>query len=92
LSPDTGHSERAASAISSTDSAITSLRHPGFGSGHPNRPILALVALMLSEYLFHRLNHVDSHDASETVVTLAIVGNKAIAGLTAGLTAGAERT
>jgi hypothetical protein len=62
------------------NSAMTSLLHAGFGSGHPNRPILVLVALglILSEYLFHRVNHVESHDAGETAVSLAIaVGNKA---------------
>jgi hypothetical protein len=52
--------------------------------------ILVLVALglMLSEYLFQRVNHVESQDAGETAVSLIIaVAHKVIAGLTAGLAA-----
>jgi hypothetical protein len=40
----------------------------------PSRAIIALLilALMLVEYLFHRLNDVDIYDAGETAASLAI--------------------
>jgi sterol desaturase/sphingolipid hydroxylase (fatty acid hydroxylase superfamily) len=46
------------------------------------------LGLMLTEFLIHKLNHDDSYDARETAASLAIaIGNKAIAALTAGVTA-----
>jgi sterol desaturase/sphingolipid hydroxylase (fatty acid hydroxylase superfamily) len=59
-------------------------------AGHHGRGIGMLVGLglMLSEYLFHRLNHSDSYDARETGVSLLIaLGHKATTALTAGITA-----
>ncbi|MBI1201167.1 MAG: sterol desaturase family protein [Rhodopseudomonas sp.] len=58
--------------------------------GHRGALLLALLALslMLVEYLFHKFNHSDSHDARETAVSLAIaLGNKVTGLLTAGLVA-----
>ncbi len=50
--------------------------------------MLVVLGLMLSEYLIHRLNHTDSHDARETAASLAIaLGNKVIGALTAGVVA-----
>jgi sterol desaturase/sphingolipid hydroxylase (fatty acid hydroxylase superfamily) len=69
---------------------MTSLLSAGFDSGSSHRPLLALVALglMLAEYLFHKVNHVESHEAGETTASLAIaLGNKIIAAFTAGLAA-----
>lgn len=49
---------------------------------------LIVLALMAAEYLFHKVNHVDSHDAGETAASLAIAaGNKIIGALTASLAA-----
>ena len=46
-------------------------------------PLLA-VGLMLVEYLFHKVNHLDSHDARETAVSLFIAaGGKVIGFVTA---------
>ncbi|MFS8036873.1 sterol desaturase family protein [Xanthobacter sp. AM11] len=48
---------------------------------------LALI-LMAAEYLFHRINHVDSHDAGETAASLVVaVGNKLIGAVTASIAA-----
>src|SRR6266852_3391142 len=72
------------------DLAMNSLLSAGFGSGNSHRLLLALVALglMLAEYLFHKVSHVESHDAGETAASLAIaVGNKIIGAFTAGLAA-----
>lgn len=58
------------------------------GSAVPHPAAFALIALvlMLAEYLFHKVGHLDSYDAGETAASLAIAaGNKAIAALTAGL-------
>ncbi|MFA6265541.1 MAG: sterol desaturase family protein [Pseudolabrys sp.] len=55
--------------------------------GHEGKVILPLLALglMLVEYLFHKVNHIDSHDARETAVSLFIaVGGKLVGLLTAG--------
>lgn len=50
-------------------------------------PLLAL-GLMLVEYLFHKVNHVDSHEARETAASLFIaLGGKIIGLLTAGVVA-----
>jgi len=47
-------------------------------------PLLVL-GLMLVEYLFHKVNHLDSHDARETAVSLFIAaGGKVIGLVTAG--------
>lgn len=55
---------------------------------HPLAFALIALALMLVEFLFHRLNHHDSYDPRETAASLAIaVGNKVIAALTAGIVA-----
>ncbi|MFG1333219.1 sterol desaturase family protein [Xanthobacter autotrophicus] len=49
---------------------------------------LIVLALMAAEYLFYKVNHVDSHDAGETAASLAIAaGNKIIGALTASLAA-----
>ncbi|MFG1378133.1 sterol desaturase family protein [Xanthobacter autotrophicus] len=49
---------------------------------------LIALTLMAAEYLFHTLNHVESHDAGESAASLAIaVGNKVIGALTASLAA-----
>ena len=49
---------------------------------------LLALALMAAEFLFHKVNHVESHDASETAASLGIaVGNKIIGALTASLVA-----
>lgn len=59
-------------------------------AGHHGRGIGMLVGLglMLSEYLFHKLNHGDGYDAQETATSLFIaLGHKATGALTAGLAA-----
>ncbi|MFG1363384.1 sterol desaturase family protein [Xanthobacter versatilis] len=49
---------------------------------------LIALTLMAAEYLFHKVNHVDSHDAGESGASLAIAaGNKVIGALTASLAA-----
>jgi sterol desaturase/sphingolipid hydroxylase (fatty acid hydroxylase superfamily) len=53
----------------------------------PDKIVLPLVAagLMLVEYLFHKVNHLDHHDARETAVSLVIAaGGKIINFATAG--------
>lgn len=58
--------------------------------GHQGAGLVALLALglMLVEFLFHKVNDSDSHDARETAVSLAIaLGNKVTGLLTAGLMA-----
>lgn len=53
----------------------------------PAKIVLPLIAagLMLVEYLFHKVNHLDHHDARETAVSLAIAaGGKVINLITAG--------
>ncbi|UDQ89779.1 sterol desaturase family protein [Xanthobacter autotrophicus] len=55
---------------------------------HPFAFALLALALMLVEYLFHRLNHHDSYDSGETAASLAIaVGHKVIEGFTVGIVA-----
>lgn len=58
-------------------------------AGHHGKGTVTLVflGLMLSEYLFHNLNHADEiYDARETAASLVIaIGNKIIAALTAGV-------
>ncbi|MDI4658567.1 sterol desaturase family protein [Xanthobacter autotrophicus] len=47
---------------------------------------LIALALMVAEFLFHKVNHVESHDAGESAASLAIAaGNKVIGALTASL-------
>lgn len=49
---------------------------------------LIALALMVAEFLFLKLNHVESHDAGESAASLAIAaGNKVIGALTASLAA-----
>jgi sterol desaturase/sphingolipid hydroxylase (fatty acid hydroxylase superfamily) len=58
--------------------------------GHRGAALVALlaVALMAVEYLFHKVNHIGSHDARETAVSLAIaIGNKVTGLITAGVIA-----
>lgn len=58
--------------------------------GHRGAALAALVALglMLVEYLFHKVNHLDSHDPRETAVSLAIaLGNKVTGLVSAGVLA-----
>ncbi|WP_137044489.1 sterol desaturase family protein [Pseudolabrys sp. FHR47] len=55
--------------------------------GPHSKLILPLLAagLMLVEYLFHKVNHLDHHDARETAVSLFIaVGGKMVGFITAG--------
>lgn len=55
--------------------------------GPHSKVILPLIAagLMLVEYLFHKVNHIDSHDMRETAVSLFIAaGGKVIGFITAG--------
>jgi sterol desaturase/sphingolipid hydroxylase (fatty acid hydroxylase superfamily) len=48
--------------------------------------LLDALGLMLVEYLFHRANDLDSHDASETAVSLAIaIGGRIFSALTASI-------
>lgn len=55
---------------------------------HPAAFALIALALMLVEYLFHRLNHHDSYDSGETAASLAIaVGHKVIEAFTVGVVA-----
>jgi sterol desaturase/sphingolipid hydroxylase (fatty acid hydroxylase superfamily) len=49
--------------------------------------MLVFLGLMLSEYLIHRLNHLDGYDARETAASLVALGNKLVTALTAGITA-----
>jgi len=59
---------------------------PGAASGYGGLFALVALALMGAEYLFHTLNHEESHDGGETAASLLVgLGNKAIAALTAGL-------
>ncbi|MDI4664845.1 sterol desaturase family protein [Xanthobacter autotrophicus] len=49
---------------------------------------LIALALMAAEFLFHKVNHVESHDAAESAASLVIAaGNKIIGALTASLVA-----
>jgi sterol desaturase/sphingolipid hydroxylase (fatty acid hydroxylase superfamily) len=62
----------------------------GLAAGHPYRMIFLPLALslILAEYLFHRVNDIESYNGGETVASLALAGvNRAAAALTAGLAA-----
>jgi sterol desaturase/sphingolipid hydroxylase (fatty acid hydroxylase superfamily) len=64
-------------------SLLLSAGHHGRGIG-----MLVMLGLMLSEYLFHRLNHGDSYDLRETAASLVIaLGHKLSTALTAGVAA-----
>lgn len=57
---------------------------------HGSKPIIALLALalILLEYLFHKLNHDEAYDVRESATSLFIaVGNKVIGYLTGGIVA-----
>jgi sterol desaturase/sphingolipid hydroxylase (fatty acid hydroxylase superfamily) len=57
-------------------------------SPHGGVVLMLVLGLMLLEYLFHRLNQLDTHDAGETAASLAIaVGNKLLNALTASIAA-----
>ena len=60
------------------------------GSAVPHPAAFALIALvlMLAEFLFHKVSHLDSYDAGETAASLVIaVGHKVIEALTVGIVA-----
>lgn len=61
---------------------------PGAATGHGGLFALVALALMASEYLFHKVNHADSHDGRESAASLAVgLGNKLISALTIGIAA-----
>jgi sterol desaturase/sphingolipid hydroxylase (fatty acid hydroxylase superfamily) len=75
---------------SSRGRSMTSNIVVGWDLNNPSAPMRWIVAvgLMFVEYLFHRLNHRDSHDAGETAASLIIaLGNKVLAPLTASIAA-----
>ncbi|WP_296582720.1 sterol desaturase family protein [Xanthobacter sp.] len=60
------------------------------GSAVPHPAAFALIALvlMLAEFLFHKVSHLDSYDAGETAASLVIaVGHKVVDALTVGIVA-----